>query len=109
MTVDEVKEIGKTLLSRTGQSLFITVGDNGIVVFDNGKISHVSGISVEGQVDPVGAGDSVSAGLVASLCCGGSYTEAAFIGNLVASVTVTKIGTTGTASPGEVIDRFLSL
>ena len=109
VTVDEVKEIGKTLLSRTGQSLFITVGDNGIVVFDSGKISHVPGISVEGQVDPVGAGDSVSAGLVASLCCGGSYTEAAFIGNLVASVTVTKIGTTGTASPDEVIDRFLSL
>ena len=109
VNINEVKEIGQILLSRTSESLFITVGSNGIVVFNDDKVSHVPGISVEGQVDPVGAGDSVSAGLVASLCCGGSYTEAAVIGNLVASITVTKIGTTGTASPDEVIDRFLSL
>ena len=109
VNIDEVKEIGKTLLSHTGQSLFITVGCSGIVVFDGDEISHVPGIPVEGQVDPVGAGDSVSAGLVTSLCCGGSYIEAAIIGNLVASITVTKIGTTGTASPDEVINRFLSL
>ena len=109
VSIDEVKEIGNTLLSRTGQPLFVTIGPDGILVFDSEKISHIPGIFIEGQLDPVGAGDSVSAGLVSSLCCGGSCIEAAFIGNLVASVTVTKIGKTGTASVDEVIDRFLSL
>ena len=35
-----------------------------------------------------------------------AHLEAAQVGNLVASVTVTKIGTTGTASHAELIERF---
>ena len=35
--------------------------------------------------------------------------EAAYIGNLVASITVTKIGRTGTASPTEILERHRSL
>ena len=58
------------------------------------------------ELDPVGAGDSVSAAVVATLCGGFSHLEAAEVGNLVASVTVTKVGTTGTASHTAVIDRF---
>ncbi|MYE88707.1 carbohydrate kinase, partial [Candidatus Poribacteria bacterium] len=67
---------------------------------------HVPGIPLETELDPVGAGDSVSAAIVATLCGGFSHIEAAQVGNLVASVTVTKIGTTGTASHAEVIERF---
>lgn len=54
----------------------------------------------------MGAGDSVTGGLVPSLCSGASPVEAAVVGNLVASITVQQIGTTGTASPEQVLKRF---
>ena len=61
---------------------------------------------MDDEIDPVGAGDSVSAGLVATLCSQAKApVEAAYVGNLVASITVTKIGTTGTASPAEILQR----
>ncbi len=104
--IEEVMRCGQILTERTGKPLFVTVGPEGILVFQDEQIEHVPGIPLEMEVDPVGAGDSVSAAIVATLCGGSSYLEAAQVGNLVASVTVTKIGTTGTASHAEVIERF---
>ena len=104
--IEEAKRCGQILTERTGKPLFVTVGPQGILVFHNGQVEHVPGIPLEMEVDPVGAGDSVSAAIVATLCGGFSHFEAAQVGNLVASVTVTKIGTTGTASHTEVIERF---
>ena len=104
--IEEAKRCGQILTERTEKPLFVTVGPAGILVFCDGQVEHVPGIPLEADLDPVGAGDSVSAAIVATLCGGFSHLEAAQVGNLVASVTVTKIGTTGTASHEEVIDRF---
>ena len=104
--IEDAKRCGQILTARTEKPLFVTVGAEGILVFHDGRIEHVQGIPLETKTDPVGAGDSVSAAIVATLCGGFSYLEAAQFGNLVASITVTKIGTTGTASHIEVIDRF---
>ena len=104
--IEEAKRCGQILTARTEKPLFVTVGPEGILVFKEGRIEHVQGIPLETVTDPVGAGDSVSAAIVATLCGGFSYLEAAQLGNLVASITVTQIGTTGTASHAEVIDRF---
>ena len=104
--IEEAKRCGQILTERTGRPLFVTVGPEGILVFRDGAVEHVPGIPLETETDPVGAGDSVSAAIVATLCGGSGYLEAAQVGNLVASVTVTKIGTTGTASHEEAIDRF---
>ncbi|HET6424389.1 MAG TPA: PfkB family carbohydrate kinase, partial [Planctomycetaceae bacterium] len=56
------------------------------------------GLSVRGPIDPTGAGDSATAGAVLALISGATPAEAALVGNLVASVTVRQLGTTGTAS-----------
>ena len=106
VNIEEAKRCGQILTARTDKPLFVTVGPEGILVFQDGRIEHVQGIPIDTETDPVGAGDSVSAAIVATLCGGFSYLEAAQLGNLVASITVTKIGTTGTASHVEVIDRF---
>jgi sugar/nucleoside kinase (ribokinase family) len=45
------------------------------------------------------------AGIVSALCCGASPAEAAAVGNLVASITVQQIGTTGTATRKQVLER----
>jgi sugar/nucleoside kinase (ribokinase family) len=89
--------------------VYVTVGDKGILVITKEGYHHIHGIQLTGELDAVGAGDSVSAGIVSTLCSGGNYHEAAEIGNLVASITVTKIGTTGTAPPNEIIQQFRSL
>jgi sugar/nucleoside kinase (ribokinase family) len=61
---------------------------------------------VSGPIDIVGAGDSTSAGIACALAAGAGLAEAAAFGNLVASVTIRQIGTTGIASPGQLRERW---
>jgi bifunctional ADP-heptose synthase (sugar kinase/adenylyltransferase) len=79
---------------------YVTVGEQGVWVGGKQPV-RVPAIHIEGPVDPTGAGDSFSAGAVLALAAKGSPVEAALIGNLVASVTVRQLSTTGTARPGE--------
>ena len=62
-------------------------------------------MAVEGPIDPTGAGDSATAGAVLSLCAGATLPEAAVVGNLVASITIQQLGTTGTATAEQLIAR----
>jgi rfaE bifunctional protein kinase chain/domain len=82
--------------------LLVTEGENGVRVL--GPDEHDRRVPVR-RVKPVdicGAGDSFSAGAACALAATGDPVEAAWFGNLVASITVQKPGT-GTASPEEVI------
>jgi len=102
-----VAQCGRELACRTGRMVFITCGARGQLIFDpvrpDQEAIHVSAVPVEGEIDICGAGDATSAALVSSLCAGATPEEAAMIGNLAASVTIRKIGQTGTASPDEVL------
>jgi len=84
--------------------VFMTSGAEGIALFDGTKMSHFPALPISTPIDVVGAGDSVSAAIVSGLCAGADFGEAAQLANLVASVTIRKIGTTGTASPREVME-----
>ena len=61
---------------------------------------------VEDPIDPTGAGDSATAGCVLALCAGATPAEAGVIGNLVASLTVQQLATTGTARPDQLPKRL---
>ncbi len=100
-----VEKCGHELYRRAGRPVFVTVGADGILVFAHTGMTHVPGIRVSGPIDIVGAGDSVMAGIVSSLCCGATPVEAALVGNLIASITIQQIGTTGTATPEQVLAR----
>ena len=92
---------------RTSRPLYCTLSERGMLVVEpGGQPVHAPGYPVAGPVDIVGAGDSATAGIVASLLAGATRVEAAAVGNLVASVTVQQLGTTGTASPAQVIARW---
>jgi sugar/nucleoside kinase (ribokinase family) len=54
----------------------------------------------------VGAGDSTSAGIVCAAAAGAALEDAAAFGNLVASITIQQLGTTGIASPQQVRERW---
>jgi rfaE bifunctional protein kinase chain/domain len=91
---------------RTRRPAFVTLGAEGILVCTGEACRHVPAVPVTGPIDVVGAGDSVMAGIVAALCAGAGPEEAALVGNLVASITIEQIGTTGTASRQQVRERF---
>ena len=103
---EDVRELAK----RAGRPVFCTRGERGITVVDprNGMQEwEVPAFKVNGVIDPVGAGDSTSAAIACALATGASIPEAAAFGNLVASITIQQIGTTGTATPAQVRGRWV--
>jgi bifunctional ADP-heptose synthase (sugar kinase/adenylyltransferase) len=87
---------------------YVTAGENGIALCSPGGAVqlHIPAYPVAGPVDICGAGDSCSAGIAAAQVCDLSHEVAAAFGNLVASITIQQLGTTGTATPQQVRDRW---
>lgn len=90
---------------KTGAPVVVTLGAEGILVSDPGP-TRIPAVRVEGPIDSTGAGDSTTAGMVLALVAGASYPEAALVGNLVASITIEQLSTTGTARPEELPPRL---
>jgi rfaE bifunctional protein kinase chain/domain len=105
-TPDESAACALTLHGRTGRPVFLTVGDRGILVIADGQATHVPAVAVSGPIDIVGAGDSAMAAIATSLCAGATPVEAATLANLVASITIQQLGTTGTATRVQVLERY---
>jgi bifunctional ADP-heptose synthase (sugar kinase/adenylyltransferase) len=103
---DIARTSAQELYQKNERPVFLTVGADGILVFDDQGQTHVPGVQVQGPIDIVGAGDSTMAGIVSALCCGATHAQAALVGNLVASITIQQLGTTGTATPSQVIERY---
>lgn len=99
-------ETARILQARNGKPVFVTCGAQGGIVATAGGTSHIPGISANGPIDPVGAGDSFLAALGAALACGGNPVEGACLGNLAARLVVAKLRTTGTPTPQEILDLF---
>lgn len=106
LTWAEIARYGAQLFQRTGQPVFLTMGAQGVALFGAGKPQRIPAVPVTGEIDPVGAGDSTMAGIVLALAAGAAPADAALVGNLVASITIQQIGTTGTASPAQLLARF---
>jgi bifunctional ADP-heptose synthase (sugar kinase/adenylyltransferase) len=105
--LEKAEECLLRLSEITGRRVFVTCGEKGVLVLDEkGRPSLVPAIAQHGGIDIVGAGDACTSGIVGTLCCGGTGPEAAFVGNLVSSITIQIIGTTGTATRGEVLARY---
>ncbi len=100
----------RELARQVGRPVFCTRGERGILLAESeGALVEVPAYSVAGPLDPVGAGDSTSAGIACARAAGATLAQAAAFGNLVASITVRQLGTTGTASPAQVRVRLAEL
>lgn len=101
------------LVQRCQGAVFCTQGSDGILLGEEreGKVhlQRIAAFPVDGPIDPVGAGDSCSAGIVSAVLAGMNRAEAAAFGNLIASITVQQIGVTGTATPQQVRQRWQSV
>jgi bifunctional ADP-heptose synthase (sugar kinase/adenylyltransferase) len=98
------------LIRRTGRPVFCTVGEGGILLGRPGdqpdELTRIKAFTVSGPIDIVGAGDNTSAAIGCAVGAGATLEAAAGFGNLVASITIQQIGTTGSASPQQVRDRW---
>ena len=103
---DMVTECGSRLFKQNAKPVFVTMGKNGIMTYGDKGIVVVPTEDVPRPYDICGAGDSVSASVVSCLAAGADEVEAAFMGNMVAAVTIRKIGVTGTASLEEVLETY---
>lgn len=106
ISLDALSKAAAAHQAGSGRPIFITRGAEGCLACFDGRCETVPGVPVEEPVDPVGAGDSFIAALAVALSSGADPVEAACFANLTASVTVKKIGITGTASPEELVKQY---
>ncbi|MGJ4849678.1 bifunctional heptose 7-phosphate kinase/heptose 1-phosphate adenyltransferase [Bacillota bacterium Meth-B3] len=102
----QVFESMDELAARTLKPVVVSCNAHGVAVMQDGERLLVPAVRQIGEIDVCGAGDACSAGIVSALCAGGSYAEAAFVGNLSAGVTVRQIGRTGTASQAAMLALY---
>lgn len=98
----EFDHIVRQLQARIGHTLFVTHGPEGIWAADADGLWHEPAIPITAPTDTVGAGDAAVAAIAAALAAGATPQNAARLANLAAAVTVTKLQTTGTATPDEI-------
>jgi bifunctional ADP-heptose synthase (sugar kinase/adenylyltransferase) len=108
---EALQHAAASLASRADDWVFCTDGARGILLAspqDGQRTTrpHMPAYPVSGPIDIVGAGDSTSAAIVCAMAGGASVEAAAAFGNLVASITIQQIGTTGTATPDQVRQRW---
>ncbi len=97
--ISDIAAVAVGLARQNGRPVFVTLAERGIVgASPDGKSEHVPALPVRGEIDIVGAGDSVSANLLAALAAGATLREAMELANLAASIVVHQLGTTGSAS-----------
>jgi rfaE bifunctional protein kinase chain/domain len=95
-----------SLAQRTDRPVIFTRGSEGIITSDGSATWSIPGIQVPKPIDIVGAGDTVSAAVTSALAARANLPDAALLGVIASSITVQQIGTTGTATPDQIVNRF---
>ena len=95
---DDVESAALELAAATGQPVFVTLAEEGIVAASGGTTVRRAALPLRGEIDIVGAGDAVTANLACAMASGQSLEMAVELANAAASVVIHQLGTTGTAS-----------
>ena len=99
-------EVAKRVMnSWTPEQLLVTLGPQGLALFEKGKRLISIPTKAKEVFDVSGAGDTVIAVYTLALAGGASPDEAAELSNYAAGIVVGKIGT-ATASPEEIVESF---
>lgn len=109
MSENEPEKMAMKLSEKNGAPAIVTIGENGSVWCEGGKAVKVPAVKAEGEIDIVGAGDTFLAAFCAAYSAGFDGETPLEFANLASSVTIRKNGTTGTASPEEILKLFNSL
>jgi rfaE bifunctional protein kinase chain/domain len=105
-TSDSLDRAADKLLELTAAKyMLITRGEDGMSLFGSDRLDHnkftradIPAFNRTQVFDVTGAGDTVVAALTLALASGGSFWQAAVLGNLAASIVVRQFGTTTTTA-----------
>lgn len=102
----DLEEVGQALLAQQkSQAVLITLGEDGMRLFEKGRQSvHIPTVAQE-VFDVSGAGDTVISTATVALASGGSMLEAAHISNYAAGIVVGKVGV-AVATQEELLERL---
>lgn len=101
--VSHIARAATHLAAEHGKPVFITLAERGIIGAAPGKETvHREALPLRGEIDIVGAGDSVTANLTAALSGGAEIDEAVEMAVSASSIVIHQLGTTGTASVPEI-------
>lgn len=99
-------KVGKILLEKWDTKyLLITLGEQGMMLFESGDAWHHIPTRARQVFDVSGAGDTAIALFTLSLCCDATAREAAEIANHASAVVVGKLGT-ATVTRAELLASF---
>lgn len=101
-----LNKAGKELLLKLScDSVLVTLGEDGMKLFERGgKATHIPTVAQE-VFDVSGAGDTVIAAFTLAQAVGASLIDAAYISNFAAGIVVGKMGVAVT-NPAELIERM---
>ena len=102
----DLEEAGRIILEQEkSQAVLITLGEEGMRLFENGQKSlHIPTVAQE-VFDVSGAGDTVISAATVALASGSSMLEAAHISNYAAGIAVGKVGIAVTTQE-ELLERL---
>lgn len=103
---DTLKKAGQAMLKKFQCKIaLITLGENGMAVFEKDKpMKHIPTVAQD-VFDVSGAGDTVIASYTLSLAAGADPLQAAHISNCAGGIVVGKVGI-AVVSPEELMDRL---
>lgn len=98
-TAESMRAEVAALAGKNRRPAFVTLAENGIIgAAPDEEAQREESFPVEGEIDIVGAGDSVTANLTAALAAGADVPESMQLAMAGASIVVHQLGTTGTAT-----------
>jgi rfaE bifunctional protein kinase chain/domain len=101
--LEDIKDKARAVALHQRRNVFATLAEEGILgAASNGEVAHVPAHPLRGEIDIVGAGDAVTANLIAAWCAGAMLDEALEIASAAASIVIHQLGTTGTATPAQI-------
>lgn len=103
---DNYTKIAKSFFDMGIKIVILTLGKQGVYVNDGEKETFINNYDVK-VLDTTGAGDAFNGGLVAGLSMGLSIADAAMYGNIIANLSVTKMGTAPSMPYPAEIESFI--
>lgn len=105
-TLEQLEETARRLARQQDASVCMTIGERGCIWAGGQESERIPVTPAPPPIDIVGAGDSFAAAFITALAAGAAPPEAGALANLAAGVVIRKLGTTGTAAPKEILQRY---
>lgn len=108
-TPTKIKKAGYAILKHLNlQCLLVTLGEEGMWIFQKDHKDHHIPTVAQEVFDVSGAGDTVIATFTLGLCCGADQSEAAHLANFAAGIVVGKVGV-ATTTKLELLNKIKSI